>query len=230
MTNFKKFLIAVSMLLSACALDTQELGGSSNPDTSDLPYSFSQFSDIPIPEKATMNLDKTAIFGRENDWVGKITFSAPYSVGGVFDFYMSEMPKFGWEEITSVRGANSVLTYNRDTRVALIQLTPARFNGGTEVVLTMSPAPQKKHSKKTETFGSKKTFSTRPHTKQVVKENTNTNFNSQPSNVETLPLTQSSIFVAPQAQKAAAGSLGLGEASNLNYKSSSPGVGQPPKF
>lgn len=220
MNKFKNIFVILAMILSACSIDTQSVSNTSG----DLPYTFSQFSDIPIPENASMNLDKTAIFGRENDWVGKITFTAPYSVGGVFDFYMSEMPKFGWSEITSVRGPNSVLTYSRDSRVALIQLTPSNFQG-TLIVLTMSPAPKNQQRIKP----------TNNAPVNVVRQNVNTYQNNNSMNntndgLNTISVKDSNLFVSSDAKKAMAGSLGLGDASNINYTSNSNGVGKPPRF
>lgn len=226
MNKFKILFTVLTVVLAGCALDTQYVG--SDAKTNDLPYTFSQFSDVPIPENASMNLDKTAIFGRENEWIGKITFSAPYNVGGVFDFYMSEMPKFGWKEITSARGANSVLTYTRDSRVALIQLSPS-FQG-TTIILTMSPAPKEKKTVVKTAFKpvsvERSVINSQP--KQDFEQTKNPQLVE--GNVETMPLVQSSLFVSPDAKKAMAGSLGLGDASNVNYKSNSNGVGQPPRF
>ncbi len=218
MNKIQKMFSVLTLILAGCTMDTQFTNN--NEVNSELPYTFAQFSDIPIPENASMNLDRTTIFGRETDWVGKVVFSAPYDIGGVFDFYMSEMPNFGWHEITSVRGPNSVLTYNRDTRVVLIQITPSKFQG-TNVVLTMSPAPNRKKDKQQEK--TKTQIS-------VVKQNTIKTQQPMSNNIATMPVTQSSLFVSPDAQKAMAGSLGLGDASNMYYKSNSNGVGQPPRF
>ena len=216
-----KSLFALTLITLSACVSNQNV--SSTNMGSDLPYTFSQFSDIPIPEGATMNLDKTSIFGRENDWLGKMTFSAPYNVGGVFDFYMSEMPKFGWNEITSVRGTNSVLTYSRDSRVALIQLEPSVFEG-TNITFTMSPEPKKTKNVKFKQDMKKTKTSSMSNFKLTQKEPKNED------GLDTISVTQSSIFVSPDAQKASAGSLGLGDASNVNYPSSSNGVGKPPRF
>lgn len=221
-----------------------------------LPYSFSNFSDIPIPEQSEMNMTQTAIYGRGTEWLGRLVFSTPYSVGGVYDFYVEEMKKFAWVEITSVRGINSVLTFMRGNRVALIQLQPSTFRG-TDVLFTVSPAPNKSKSENKNTvIKTKQNFKQYNVTKPVNK-NTYTNINdnfvndenekqdnintNQPKKtmepigtgtieskrIDTMPLSQSNLFVSPDARKAMAGSLELGEASNQYYKSKSKGVGKP---
>lgn len=232
MIKFKNIFAVFAILLSGCAMDTQGVSS----EAGELPYTFSQFSDVPVPENAVMNLNRTAIFGRENDWLGKVVFTAPYSVGGVFDFYMDEMPKFGWSEITSVRGPNSVLTYARDSRIALIQLSPSPFQG-TSVIFTMSPAPRnnkvvvKKPQSNMVAPAPVQTQKLMEPVRQPVALQPQQNLsNTDGDNVQSMSITDSSLFVSPSAKKALPGSLGLGDASNMNYKSNSNGVGQPPKF
>lgn len=197
-----------------------------------LPYSFSNFSDIPIPEQSEMNMNQTAIYGRGNEWLGRLIFSTPYSVGGVYDFYVEEMKKFGWTEITSVRGVNSVLTFMMNNRVALIQLQPSGFRGS-DVLFTVSPAPNKtKKENKKINASTKKVVKTSITQEQV--DNTKP-YNMEQMNsgtieskrIDTMPLSQSNLFVSPDARKSMSGSLGLGTASNQYYKSTSKGVGKP---
>ncbi len=97
---------------------------------------FAQFREIPIPENATMNLDKTLLFGND-PLIGRLAFKVPYNQANMFDFYMQEMPKFGWQELTSIRATNSYLTYAKDNRVATILLGSSSLNG-TEVIFDVS--------------------------------------------------------------------------------------------
>ncbi|MCK5296102.1 MAG: hypothetical protein KAJ75_04365 [Alphaproteobacteria bacterium] len=102
------------------------------------PPAFAQFTDIPIPDKAIMDLDKTLLLGSSNAWIGRLVFSAPYNTSGMFDFYMSEMTKFGWHEITVVRSESSVMTFKLDARIATIQLNNVGSNAS-RVSFTVSP-------------------------------------------------------------------------------------------
>ena len=72
-------IMAAVLACSACNLNTQ------NQELGSVPY-FSQFTDIPIPDPATMDLDKTILFGLQEEWLGKMTFTTPYPVSQVFDF------------------------------------------------------------------------------------------------------------------------------------------------
>ena len=103
---------------------------------------FAQFTDIPIPPKNSIDLDRTLVFGSDRDWIGRISLSTSMGVSDVYDFYKREMPKLGWTELTSIRSSTSVLTYTMDNRVATIQLAGGRFGLGTQVDFWMNPRAQ----------------------------------------------------------------------------------------
>ena len=268
MNKIKALLCLLVLTVAGCVMDTQY---ASNDEANDLPYTFSQFTDIPIPDGSQMDLDRSMMFGRETDWMGKVTFYAPYNVSGVFDFYMEEMPKFNWKELTSVRGSNSVLTYSYNCRVATIQLISNGFRGGTTVIISMAPSPAKRCQRDTtdrnDGYSEQKTPAPAPVAQptQAPAVPTSTTVTPDPSVQQQLPmqiqttvtqpqnLPQAPVLVGPvnnapnhvynyqapysnnlmntvNTPKAEPGSLGLGDASNMYYKSNSNGVGQPPKF
>lgn len=99
---------------------------------------FARFSDIPMPTKNSIDLDRTLVFGTERDWIGRVSLSSSMSVSEMYDFYKREMPRFGWTELTSVRSATSVLSYQMDNRIATIQVASQRF-GGAIVDFWMNP-------------------------------------------------------------------------------------------
>jgi hypothetical protein len=55
----------------------------------------------------------------------------------LFDFYKAQMPTFNWQEISSIRAAISVLTWQRGDRIATIQIDDTTL--GAEVILTIGP-------------------------------------------------------------------------------------------
>jgi hypothetical protein len=100
--------------------------------------SFSQFSDIPIPAKASMNVDQTLLIGHGNEWVGRLVYTTRSSAGEIYDLYESGMPAFGWQEITSVRASISVQTWQRGDRFATVQTRDTTL--GEETIITVAPA------------------------------------------------------------------------------------------
>ncbi|MBR1778681.1 MAG: hypothetical protein IJ752_08900 [Alphaproteobacteria bacterium] len=143
------FLFAFFILttvLSGC-IHNEAMYRSDTDGTSGSSPSFAQFNDIPIPEKATMDLKSTLLLGGSSAWIGRLVFSAPYTLNSMFDFYMSEMPKFGWKEVTVVRSKVSVLSFTNEDRVATVQLESDMVNG-TIVSFTVSPRSKAKTTAK----------------------------------------------------------------------------------
>lgn len=112
--------------------------GAATPDAAANSAGFARFSDIPMPPKNSIDLDRTIVFGTERDWIGRIALSSSLNVGDTYDFYKREMPRYGWTELTSVRSATSVLSYQMDNRIATIQVSGQRF-GGAAIEFWMNP-------------------------------------------------------------------------------------------
>lgn len=85
-----------------------------------------------------MDLDRTLILGSNDAWIGRLVVRTPNEAGKVYDFYLQEMPKFGWQLLTVVRAAQSLQTYRRGERVATVQIAPNTVNGAV-INLTVSP-------------------------------------------------------------------------------------------
>ena len=127
------------LALTACGATTpitassraDSTGGAGEP-------SFTQFTDIPVPSGAIMDLERSLVLGDRESWIGRIVLSISDNASRAYDFYFDEMPKFGWSPVTTVRAGTSVLTYTRGERVATIQIAP-RTIGGATVSVTVSP-------------------------------------------------------------------------------------------
>ena len=130
-------------LLSACLVALSACGGpsltpSARSEKEAISPHFSDFTDIPRPSSATMDLDRTLIFGNADSWVGRLAFTSRMTTIELFDFFKQEMPRFGWEEVTSVRSTVSVLSYRRMDRVAMMQIKSGTLYGSS-AELTVSP-------------------------------------------------------------------------------------------
>lgn len=134
-------LLAAALALSAC---TQKVGVGGQATTrsdgqkQEQPAGFTTFPDLPMPTKADMIMDRTLVFGGEDSWIGRLVIATPYGPQDMFSFYQREMPRFGWEEVTSIRAEISVQTYSRGERVATIQIQRDTLRGS-EVAVTVSP-------------------------------------------------------------------------------------------
>ena len=131
--------LAVAFVLVACSQNV----GITPPPTSDSGASeaqagFTQFPDLPMPTKGNFDMDRTIIFGGSESWFGRMAINTSYSPNEIFDFYREQLPKFGWQEISTLRSAISMMTYVRGDRVVSIQIQ-TRTIRGSEVLITVSP-------------------------------------------------------------------------------------------
>lgn len=85
-----------------------------------------------------MDVERSLVLGARDDWIGRLSMKTGGSTSDSYDFFLREMPKFGWQEITSVRSQVSVLTYSRSNRIATIQIR-GKTLGGSAVDITVSP-------------------------------------------------------------------------------------------
>ena len=100
---------------------------------------FTEFTDIPIPEKSDLDLDKMLVLGGDDGWIGRLSLKSGFAMTDMYSFYEREMPKFGWEKLSTVRSAISTMTYGRGDRIAIITVQP-RTTGGSRVDFTVSPS------------------------------------------------------------------------------------------
>lgn len=129
--------ILACLALAACsstALNPSTKGDANAP----LQPSFTDFSDMPIPSSARMDLDRSLILGPKDNWLGRLAFHSSSSASETFDFYANGMSRFGWQPVAVVRGSTSAMTYTRADRVATIQIVGTTF-GGSDVTITVAP-------------------------------------------------------------------------------------------
>ena len=124
-------------LIAGCGGTTLNPSAKGDPNEKSQP-SFSDFSDMPIPASARMDVDHSLILGPKENWLGRLVFRSSSSASESFDFYANGMQRFGWQSVAVVRGAISAMTYTRSDRVASIQILGTTF-GGSEVTITVSP-------------------------------------------------------------------------------------------
>lgn len=131
---------ALAGTLAACTA-TADLQASRSGEGAAQGPSLAQFTDIPIPQGASMNLERSLILGPADTWIGRLVYSTSLGPQQAFDFFGREMPAFGWQEITRVRARINVMTYTRGGRAATIQISRTTL-GGSDVDFTVSPQVQ----------------------------------------------------------------------------------------
>jgi hypothetical protein len=99
---------------------------------------------IALPSGYKIDTGRTLVFGTDENWTGRLSYSTSASADDVFDFLHREMPNFGWTETTAMRSDVSLLSFMSagNTRVATIHIERgSAFGGNARVDMVVSPAP-----------------------------------------------------------------------------------------
>jgi hypothetical protein len=94
-----------------------------------------------LPAGYKVDPSRTMIFGTDEKWTGRLTYTAAGSADEVFDFLHREMPNFGWVEISAMRSDNSLLTFSSEStgRLATINIRRGSVIGSTQVDMVVAP-------------------------------------------------------------------------------------------
>ncbi len=94
-----------------------------------------------LPAGYKIDPSRTMIFGTDEKWTGRLTYTAAGSADEVFDFLHREMPNFGWVEISAMRSENSLLTFSSEStgRLATINIRRGSVIGSTLVDMVVAP-------------------------------------------------------------------------------------------
>lgn len=127
-----------ALLLSACVGSETELPATARPAGAAFAPDFRPITDIPIPEDATLDNERSLILSGRDQWTGRIVMKVGQSPSKAFSFYQREMPAFRWEPVMSVQSEISVLTFTREDRAATVQVQGRTIQGAI-VIVTIAP-------------------------------------------------------------------------------------------
>jgi hypothetical protein len=129
--------LATALVLTACTQGAK-LQPTSPADQTQIEKSFSLLTDIPIPQNATLDVERSLILGDLDRWTGRIILNVGQNAPQTFALYQGQMTNFGWEPIMSVQAEVSVLSFTRGQRAATVQIEN-RTLGGSTVSVTVAP-------------------------------------------------------------------------------------------
>lgn len=136
-------LAAVAGLATAACTATTGGSKSSSTTTASTPAAptYQPATDIPIPPGTKINTEKSLILGAPDKWLGRMVLSVGKPTTQTYQYYVDEMPGFGWEPVTAVQGKTSTMTYVRGERAAMVEIGPGALSGS-EVSVTVTPRQQ----------------------------------------------------------------------------------------
>ena len=134
-------ILGLLLGLSACDRTTPLMSSTSQPQANgqnaQSKNQLTQFPDIPIPQGASIDVDKTVVFGSK-PWFGQLVLTTNTNVSNVFDFYRNNLPQYQWQELASVRAKTSILTYSSKDRVLFITIEGSTLLGS-DIKMLVSP-------------------------------------------------------------------------------------------
>ena len=100
--------------------------GASNPVNKDIDVDARKsFADIPVSRSDSIDISRSLLFNSGESWLGQAVIKSSQSAEVAFDYYVNEMPSYGWTLVTSVQSKVSVLNYEKGTRFASVQIDEA---------------------------------------------------------------------------------------------------------
>ena len=99
---------------------------------------LSEISDIPIPSKSIIDLEKTFILGKGDDWMGRISLINKANVEEIYSFFLNEMIKFKYKEKSTIRSDVSTLIFENKKKAIFIKISNIKF-GKTYIEITATP-------------------------------------------------------------------------------------------
>ena len=133
--QFNNFLFSILTLffLHSCAGDSllPVKGPEGDPSTE---LSLAEFDDLPIPLNSRLDKEKSIIFSKRDGWYGRLTFNTSEKQINVYDFFRNELPKFGWKKLSEISSDTSILNYQNQSRLALIQIKENLIYGSNVMV------------------------------------------------------------------------------------------------
>ncbi len=99
---------------------------------------LSEISDITITSKSIIDLEKTFIIGKGDDWMGRLSLINKKNIEEIYSFFLNEMAKFSYKEKSSIRSEVSTLIFENNKKAIFIKISKLNFRK-TYIEITATP-------------------------------------------------------------------------------------------
>ena len=134
-------VIACLLFLTNCSTTIKTSKYEGHVDNNNVDESnslLSEISDIPIPSKSIIDLEKTLIIGKGDDWMGRLSLITKKKIDEIYSFFLNEMTKFSYKEKSSIRSDVSTLIFENNKKAIFIKISKLNF-GKTYIEITATP-------------------------------------------------------------------------------------------
>ena len=129
------FLLLVVTMFGCSSSGISDLSKRSSSSASVQPvYEASKaFADIPIATNDSVDIKKSLLLNTGEQWIGRAVIKSSQNIEDAFAYYQANMPDKGWRAVTSVQSEVSILTFEKMSRFAAVQIQSGL------VTVTVSP-------------------------------------------------------------------------------------------
>ena len=78
------------------------------------------------------------MFGQGRDWYGRLALRSPLEETELVDFFRTNLALIGWQELSAMRSATSVIVFVRDGRMLALEIATGSL-GTSSVIILVSP-------------------------------------------------------------------------------------------
>ncbi len=132
-------LVLGLVFMSACSMPATTIPTADGKTLAgDSPVVANSYADIPIAANDQLAVDKSLLLNTGEQWIGRAVLKSKLSEVQAFEYYLANMSNHGWISINAVQSETSVLTYEKGSRVATIQIERGTLSGS-QIWVTVSP-------------------------------------------------------------------------------------------
>ena len=131
------FLIMGGFVLSGCATDGYR-SGSTDSYYDDSTQGMQRFEDVPVPAGYVLNRPESFIFQNNKTRMGTMTYVGSGEMTSIIVFFKTNMPKYGWDLLTSVEFNKAVMSYEKDSESCIVTIDRM---GMRKVLISISLSP-----------------------------------------------------------------------------------------
>ncbi|HIG67102.1 MAG TPA: hypothetical protein EYQ44_04665 [Porticoccaceae bacterium] len=132
-------LLTMTLIITGCnTVNTPSTSSKSASTKTTLAEISRSFADIPIASSDTIDIDKSLLLNSGEQWIGRAVLRSSQNIKDAFTYYQVNMAGYGWVTVTSVQSKVSVLTFEKASRVATVQIEGGGRRGS-YISVTVSP-------------------------------------------------------------------------------------------
>jgi hypothetical protein len=114
-------------------------GAAAESRTSGSAGASTRLTDVPVPEKATADMERTYVYEASGIQVGRMVYRVKGGVTETAQFYIDECKALGWN-LESVLQANTTnLLFRKPGRRLDVSVQPQSLRSGNLLILTLTP-------------------------------------------------------------------------------------------